>query len=231
MRNPASRIGIIGDFDPANPTHVSTNEGILHAAALMEASIEPVWLPTDQPADYGTFQGLLGSPGSPYRSFVGALTGIRYARENRIPFLGTCAGLQHLMIEYARNVMGLPEAAHAESDPHASCLFITALSCSLVGKTMDVTLKPESRAAAAYRANRSTEAYYCNFGLNPKYRDQMEKAGLTVSGTDENGEVRVVELASHPFFIGTLFVPQARSKPGIPHPLVLALCRTVACVP
>jgi CTP synthase (UTP-ammonia lyase) len=231
MRNPASRIGIIGDFNPGNPTHVATNDGILHAADLLGAAIEPVWLPTDQPADYGTFQGLVGSPGSPYRSFAGALTAIRYARENRIPFLGTCGGLQHLMIEYARNVMGLAEAAHAESDPYASCLFVTALSCSLVGKTMDVVLEPESRAAAAYRVNRATEDYYCNFGLNPQYRQQMEKAGLTVSGTDENGDVRVVELASHPFFIGTLFVPQARSRPGIPHPLVLALCRAVACVP
>jgi len=231
MRNSASRIGIIGDFDPRNPTHGCTNDAILHAAELLGVVIEPVWLPTDEPAHYGTFQGLLGSPGSPYKSFDGALTAIRYARENRIPFLGTCGGLQHLMIEYARNVMGLTEAAHAESDPYASCLFVTALSCSLVGKTMDVTLEPESRAAAAYRANRSTEDYYCNFGLNPKYREQMEQAGLTVSGTDENGEVRVVELASHPFFIGTLFVPQARSRPGVPHPLVLALCQAVACVP
>jgi CTP synthase (UTP-ammonia lyase) len=231
MRNPTSRIGIIGDFDPGNATHVSTNDGILHAAEFLGAAIEPVWLPTDQPADYGTFQGLLGSPGSPYKSFVGALIGIRYARENRIPFLGTCGGLQHLLIEYARNVMGLAQAAHAESDPDASCLIITALSCSLVGKTMDVTLKPGSKAAAAYRTHRSTEAYYCNFGLNPKSRDPMVKAGLTVSGTDENGEVRVVELASHPFFIGTLFVPQARSRPGIPHPLVLALCQAVTCAP
>jgi CTP synthase (UTP-ammonia lyase) len=220
-----TKIGIIGDFNPGNSTHVSTNEGILHAAAALGASIEPVWLPTDRPVNYEMFQGLFGGPGSPYKSFVGALTGIRYAREHQIPFLGTCGGLQHLMIEYARNVMGLVDAAHAESDPYASCLFITPLSCSLAGKAMDVSLKPESKAAAAYQADRSTEAYYCNFGLNPEYRDQMEKAGLVVTGTDENGEVRVVEITQHRFFIGTLYVPQARSKPGIPHPLVLAFCR------
>ena len=219
------QIGIIGDFNAGMATHIYTNDGIRHAAAALGASIDPVWLPTDQPAKYARFQGLFGSPGSPYRSFAGALTGIRYAREHGIPFLGTRGGLQHLMIEYARNVMGLMDAAHAETEPHASCLFITPLSCSLVGETMVVTIKPGSNAAAAYQAESSRESYYCNFGLNPEYRDQMEKAGLAVTGTDENGEVRVVEVASHPFFIGTLYVPQARSKPGIPHPLVLAFCR------
>jgi CTP synthase (UTP-ammonia lyase) len=222
------RIGIIGDFNPLNPTHVATNDGIGHAAEVLSMPIEALWLPTDRPTTGADYHGLFGSPGSPYRSFDGALSGIRFARENGIAFLGTCGGLQHLMIEYARNVMGLKDAAHAESDPHASCLFVTPLSCSLEGKTMEVTLKADSRAALACQSSRSMEAYYCNFGLNPQYRAQMESAGLSVTGTDENGEVRVVELASHPFFVGTLFVPQARSKPGSPHPLVLAFCRAAA---
>ncbi|HEX4808255.1 MAG TPA: hypothetical protein VH325_04965, partial [Bryobacteraceae bacterium] len=165
--------------------------------------------------------------GSPYRSFDGALAGIRYARENKIPFIGTCGGSQHLMIEYARNVMGITDAAHAETDPYASCLFITPLSCSLVGKTMEVVIKPGSKAAAACQAERSMEAYYCNFGLNPAYQERLEYAGLEITGKDENGEARIVELTSHPFFVGTLFVPQARSKPGNAHPLVLAFCRAV----
>jgi len=222
------KIGIIGDFNPQNPTHVATNDGIGHAAEVLSIPIEAVWLPTNQTANHADYHGLFGSPGSPYRSFDGALSGIRFAREKSIPFLGTCGGLQHLMIEYARNVMGLTDAAHAESDPYASCLFVTPLSCSLAGKTMEVTFKPDSRAALACQSSRSMEAYYCNFGLNPQYRAQMQSAGLSVTGTDENGEVRVVELASHPFFIGTLFVPQARSKPGSPHPLVLAFCRAAA---
>jgi CTP synthase (UTP-ammonia lyase) len=223
-----TRIGIIGDFNPENATHISTNEGIQHAAKVLGKLIETVWLPTDEPTEYKEFDGLVGSPGSPYRSFDGALAGIRYARENDVPFIGTCGGSQHLMIEYARNVMGMVDAAHAETDPYASCLFVTPLSCSLVGKTMEVAIKSGSKAAAACQAERSMEAFYCNFGLNPAYQERLESAGLEVTGKDENGEARIVELASHPFFVGTLFVPQARSKPGSPHPLILEFCRSAS---
>ena len=224
----ATTVGIIGDFNPANSTHLFTNNAIQHAAQILDKPIETVWLPTDKPVQYKDFQGLFGSPGSPYRSFAGALSGICYAREHNIPFIGTCGGFQHLLIEYARNVMGFADAAHAESDPDASCLFITPLSCSLVGRTMEVAIKPGSKAAVACQATRSMEQFYCNFGLNPEYQDQLEKHGLEITGKDQNDEVRIVELASHPFFVGTLFVPQARSAPGNPHPLILEFCRMAA---
>jgi CTP synthase (UTP-ammonia lyase) len=220
-----TRIGIIGDFRAANRTHIATNAGIRHAAEALNAEIEAEWLTTDLEHDYGNYDGLLCSPGSPYRSLEGALTGIRYAREHGIPFLGTCGGLQHLILEYARNVMGIREAGHAEMDPLGSCLFITPLSCSLVGKTMEVSLKPGTRAAAIYGRNCVEEQYYCNFGLNPDCREKIEQAGLVVSGVDENGEARILELPRHPFFLGTLFVPQARSELGQPHPVVLEFCR------
>jgi CTP synthase (UTP-ammonia lyase) len=224
-----TKIGIMGDYNPDNPTHVATNEAIDHAAELLrECSFESSWLPTDQRQEFGEYQGLLCSPGSPYRSLEGALLGIQYAREQKIPFLGTCGGSQHLVLEYARNVMGIREAAHAESDPHASCLFITPLSCSLVGKTMEVRVKPGTQAAEIYLDTRAMERYYCNFGLNPAYQEELVKAGLDVSGTDEDGEARIMELPSHPFFIGTLFVPQANSAIGRPHPIVLAFLRTAA---
>src|SRR6202167_2506103 len=207
-------IGIIGDYNAANPTHVATTNGIQHAAAALGESIEAVWLATDQPQEFAKYQGLIGSPGSPYRSFEGALAGIRFARENAVPFIGTCGGFQHLGIEYARSVMGFTEAEHAESSPDASCLFITPLSCSLVGKTMEVAIKPGSKAAAACQAVRSMERFYCNFGLNPDYQDQLEKHGLDIAGWDQNDEVRIVELGTHPFFMGMLFVPKQRSTPG-----------------
>ncbi len=222
------RIGIIGDFNPENSTHIATDTGIQHAADALGKRFETLWLATDQPHDFAEFQGLLCSPGSPYRSMEGALAGIRYAREKHIPFLGTCGGFQHLLIEYARNVMGLPEASHAESDPYASCLFITPLSCSLFGKTMQVSIEPGSKAADAYQAAASTERFYCNFGLNPEYQQQLGKDGLKITGKDQNGEARIVELDTHRFCVGTLFVPQARSEPGKPHPLVLEFCRAAS---
>lgn len=222
------KIGVIGDFNPSNPTHIATNNGIRHAADALETPVEIVWLPTDQQHDYPKFQGLFGSPGSPYRSLEGALDGIRYARENGVPFIGTCGGFQHAVIEYARNMMGFADATHAESDPYASRLFITPLSCSLVGKTMEVMLKEGSKAARICGATRMIEAYYCNFGLNPQYGMQLDEAGLKISGCDVDGEARIVELPAHPFFLGTLYVPQARSEPGKPHPLVLEFVRAAA---
>ncbi len=222
---PVRTIGIIGDFNAGNPTHVATNQSIQHAAEVLGKSFEAVWLPTDRRHHFGAFQGLFCSPGSPYRSLEGALIGIQYARENNIPFIGACGGFQHLVIEYARNMMGFQDAAHAESDPYASCLFITPLSCSLVGKTMEVAIKSGSKAALSYQATQSTEAYYCNFGLNPEYQQQLEQHGLEITGKDQNGEARIVELRGNSFFLGALFVPQVRSAKGAPHPLILDFCR------
>jgi CTP synthase (UTP-ammonia lyase) len=222
------RIGVIGDFNSQNSTHIFTNDVVQYAAEILGKPFETVWLPTDKPQNYGEFSGLFCSPGSPYKSLEGALVGIRYARENKVPFIGTCGGMQHLVLEYARNVLGLKDAAHAETDPYASCLFITPLSCSLVGKTMEVTIEPESKAARAYQATRSIEEFYCNFGLNPEYQSSLEQAGLKITATDQNGEARIVELSSHPFYLGTLFVPQARSRAGNAHPLILEFCRSAA---
>jgi CTP synthase (UTP-ammonia lyase) len=220
------RIGIIGDYDARKTTHVATTLGLSHAAEVLKEPLETVWLATDLPQDFSQFDGLLCSPGSPYQSMLGALAGIRYARENRVPFIGTCGGFQHLIIEYARNIMGFVEASHAESDPCASCLFITRLRCSPAGKTMEVALQTGCAAALACGATRSMERFYCNFGLNPEYRSELEQHGLQITGSDANGEARIVELPGHPFFVGTLFVPQARSIAGSPHPLILEFCRS-----
>jgi CTP synthase (UTP-ammonia lyase) len=223
------KIGIIGDYDPNNPTHLATNEGIDHATKIFAVySFEITWLATNRSHPFGDYHGLLCSPGSPYKSLEGALLGIQCAREKHIPLLGTCGGFQHLILEYARNVIGIREAAHAETEPSASCVFITPLSCSLVGKTMEISVDPGSRAAEIYKSNRASEKYYCNFGLNPAYQEQLKEAGLTISGSDQAGEARIIELAAHPFFFGTLFVPQANSSRNNPHPIVVEFLRSAA---
>jgi CTP synthase (UTP-ammonia lyase) len=219
------RIGVIGDFNQNNLTHLATNTGIQHAAEALDRNFEVVWLSTDESHEYARFAGLLCSPGSPYGSLDGALAGIRYARENGVPFLGTCGGFQHLVLEYARNMLGVSDADHAETNPYASRLFITPLSCSLKGKVMEVQIRPGTHAAGAYGTSHSSERYYCDFGLNPEYTAQLEAAGLKVTGSDADGEVRIMEVEGHRFCMGTLFVPQASSAEGKPHPLVLAFCR------
>jgi CTP synthase (UTP-ammonia lyase) len=222
------RIGVVGDYNPANPTHVFTTTGVGHAAAAIGVEAEVTWIPTeeigssDDLAALLDFDALFISPGSPYRSLNGAVAAIEHARLRSVPLLGTCGGFQHLVLEYARNVAGFTDASHAEYDPDASSLFITPLSCSLVGQTMTVRLRPDTIAAAAYGHPTAPERYYCDFGLSPDHVTTLVDAGLTVSGTDTDGEPRILELPTHPFFMGTLFVPQASSTPAEPHPLLIA---------
>ena len=97
---------------------------------------------------------------------------------------------------------------------------ITPLACSLVGQEQTVTLVPGTRAAACYGAAAATEDYYCNYGVNPAYRRPLEAGGLRVSGVGDDGEIRIVELPDHRFFVATLFLPQTRSTAARPHPLL-----------
>jgi CTP synthase (UTP-ammonia lyase) len=227
-------IGIIGEHDPGNETHVATDDALGHAATALGTSVDVTWLSTaDVPATapgpfLERFGGLLVAPGSPYRSLTGALAAIEHARAKAVPLLGTCAGLQHVVVELARNVLGVADAQHAEYDPESSTLFVTPLSCSLVGQAMTVDVRPGTRAAEAYRSPTVTERYYCNFGINPAHLDDLVSAGLRVTGTDEAGEARIVELPDLPFFVATLFVPQATSSLVRPHPLVTAFLRAAA---
>jgi CTP synthase (UTP-ammonia lyase) len=133
-----------------------------------------------------------------------------------------------VVLEYARNVAGIKDAAHAENDPYASVLFVTRLTCSLVGKTMRVSITPGTLARRCYGAETAEEQYYCNFGMNPEYCGALVGAGLEISGRDEGGEVRIVELPGHPFFVGTLFVPQMRSTREWSHPLIAGLYKAAA---
>lgn len=227
------KIGIIGDYNPAFPPHLATNEAIRHAAESLGLTTETEWVSTDSiglspEVRLSQFAGLWASPGSPYRSMEGALSGIRFAREHGVPLLGTCGGLQHMIVEFARNVLGFKDAAHAEYDPFASTLFVTPLSCSLAGKTLTIKLSRESQVSAMYGTTDVVEKYYCKFGLNPDYQDQLHQRGFRIVGMDNDGEARILELPHHRFYIGTLFVPQAQSEPGKPHPLITAYLKAVA---
>lgn len=227
------KLAIIGDFKKENATHRATNAAIGHSLEAMNSGMEVHWVPTasilDEFQRISTgYQGFLISPGSPYASMEGVLEIIRYARENDIPVLGTCGGFQHMVIEFARNVMGITDAAHAETDPYASTLVVKPLTCSLMGQTLDIRILDKSSITGTLlRSDSITENYYCNFGLNPSYQEAIDRNGFTVVASDADGEARVLELKSHYFFIGTLFVPQARSTPEAPHPLVTGFLRAV----
>jgi CTP synthase (UTP-ammonia lyase) len=227
------RIEIVGDLDPASMPQAATTRALEHAADRLGLTADVRWLPTiELGTDEGqerlrSAHGLWIAPGSPYRNMAGVLDAIRFAREERVPLLATCGGFQHVVLEFARNVMGFEDAQHAEYDPYASRLIIARLDCSLVGRSLRISLAPHSLAAATYRASEVVEEYHCNFGVHPEYVPELRAAGLRITGSDAEGEVRVVEQSGHPFFVATLFVPQTRSTPAEPHPLVLGFLAAV----
>ena len=220
-----TRIGIIGDFNESFPTHIATNEALRDSGKYLGISEEHQWLGTDVIAEapdaiLEEFDGFLCAPGSPYKSMEGALKAIRFARENDRPFLGTCGGFQHTVLEYARNVLHFEDAQHEEYNPYASKLFISALTCSLAGKILKISLVKHSGAYQIYGKADIEERYYCNFGLNQKYQQIIHDGGLRVTGTDETKEARILEIPEKDFFFATLFVPQTSSSAAHPHVLI-----------
>ncbi|MDF2565786.1 MAG: hypothetical protein K0Q53_2190 [Massilibacillus sp.] len=164
------KIGIIGDFESGRQSHEATNEALNHCADYLGICLESQWLPTeslekdiDKSVTY--FDGLWCAPGE-YKSIQGALNAIQFARENDYPFIGTCAGFQHTVLEYARNKLGLHDAQHTEYDPNASNLIITALSC-LIGKTGKIFINKNSKVYKFYNKTEIEERFSCNFGLTP----------------------------------------------------------------
>lgn len=194
---------------------------INRAAAELEVTANIVWIPTkklnteEAPRQLEQMDALWASPGSPYVSLEGILNGIRFARESGWPFLGTCAGFQHTVLEYARNVVGIKDAASEEYEPEAANLLVTSLVCPIASKTLKINLAEGSKVESVYGNSEIEEYYYCNFGLNPRFQSDLEKHGLKVTGKDQNDEPRVLELLQHRFFIATLFVPGASAFEGV----------------
>lgn len=221
------RITLLGEYHPAFAPHLATSTAIQHSSARLDTDIEGIWISTEdiEEALLQQAAALWISPGSPYKNLSKTLWAIRTAREQQLPCFGTCGGFQHMILEYARNVLGFQDAQNAEYDPDASILFLTKLACSLAGRKMHLTFALDSQVARIYGAVTATEQYYCQFGVNPEYVPLLKDGPLQISGADSEGEIRVVELPGHPFFIGTLFVPQTRSTPEQPHPLVTAFVK------
>jgi CTP synthase (UTP-ammonia lyase) len=225
--NTPIRIALVGDCDPAIRAHAAIPMALHLVSDEMGYTIQPAWLATDSltknvATKLEPFHGIWCVPGSPYRNMEGALRAIRFARENSRPFLGTCGGFQHAVIESLRNVGGLKEADHAESNPDAKMPVIARLACSLAGRGGVIRLQAGTRIAAAYRRHEVTESFNCNFGFDARYEEQLTKTGLKISGRDPSGEARVVELSGHPFFIATLFQPERSAFTARAHTLIKA---------
>jgi CTP synthase (UTP-ammonia lyase) len=230
MQTRTVNIGLIGDRNDAVTAHRAIPVAIALAAEALGLAVEPEWLPTQSidSSRLARFDGLWCVPASPYISMEGALRGIRFARESQTPFLGTCGGFQHAIVEYARNVLGWTDADHAETSSHGARDVVAPLLCSLVEVTDRIRFTADSLIARAYGTDSATEGYHCNYGMNPEFRDGLMGATLRISALDEQGDVRAVELVDHPFFVATLFQPERAALHGRVPPLVAAFLR--ACV-
>ncbi len=218
------RIALIGDYNESVTAHRAIASALRLAGEALGLAAEGVWLHTAQLRDpeqqLREFDGAWCVPASPYVNPAGALAAIRYAREQRVPFLGSCGGFQHAVIEYARNVAGIQAADHAENDPTGKALVITPLACPLVERSEEVRLAGCGILRKAYGLERITEGYRCSYGINPAYEQQLFCSKL-------KPEVRAFELQDHPFFVGTLFQSERRALKGEAPPLVLAFLNAI----
>ncbi|MGA9697227.1 MAG: hypothetical protein WBQ62_12540 [Dehalococcoidales bacterium] len=238
-------IGIIGDFNPEKPSHLATGDALKHAADFLSLDVKTEWLSTGNlrrksvKDTIGQYLGLLAAP-TPYFFVDGAVKGIRLAREMNIPFLGTCGGSQYALLEFARNVAGMTNAAHTELTPHTDMPLLIKIACA-VDKTkgrkaprmlgiFDINLLPATEAFKLYGKTKISESYSCSYELNPEYEGRLVEAGLIISGRDDAGNARIFEVHNKRFFIATGFLPQLNSTPENPHPLILAFLKSASAL-
>jgi CTP synthase (UTP-ammonia lyase) len=232
---PAARLAIVGDRSPHVRAHARI-PGLVAALREREGlALDPYWIPSGDAVAAGSLDGFDGiwlAPGSPYRSEEGAVAAAGTARERGIPFLGTCGGFQHALLEYARNVCGLA-GRHAQNDgvdgdeQVSDDLVIVPLACSLVGHEGAVRVTPGTLAERILGVDRTVERYHCSYGLNRAHLDTLAAHGMRFSGHDDDGDVRIAELPEHPFFLGTLFQPELAGDGTRPHPVIRAFAAAV----
>lgn len=223
-----ARIALVGDYSPSVLAHRAIPHALALARDALAAELDWTWVATrdvrDATRELAGFAAIWVVPNSPYENMAGVLAAIRFARETRRPFLGTCGGFQHALIEYAQDVAGLAAADHAETNPTGEMLVVAPLACSLVETSATVRFTPGSRLQTAYGTDAAVEGYHCRYGLNPAHRTTLERAGLHFTAVDDSGAVRAAELPGrdHPFFVGTLFQPERAALRQRTPPLVQA---------
>jgi len=223
--HPRPRLALVGNRNDHTPAHPRLQTLAPHLPVRVE------WVESQAvsgPADLDDYDGIWVIPGSPYVYKDGVLTAIRLARQTGIPYLGTCGGFQHALIEFARNVLGIADADDVQYDPDTPSPVIVPLACSLTGQQAPLYVGDGTRLSAAYSgAEQATESYHCRYGLNPDFAEHLEDTDMVISGWDGAGAPRAIELPEHPFFIGTLFQPELSSTSDAIHPVIEAFTAAV----
>jgi CTP synthase len=236
------RIGLVGKYVELEDAYLSVKEALMHAALTEDWGIDIEWISseglekgreTDRLKD---LDGVVVPGGFGYRGIEGKIVAARYARTHKLPYLGLCLGMQVLCIEFARHIVGGDEPNSTEFDLSTQMPIIDLMpdqrDIAEMGGTMRLgiypcSLVPGTQAEAAYEACNMTspidERHRHRFEFNNAYREMVQEAGLVISGQSPDGRlVEIVELADHPFMVGSQFHPEFKSRPNKPHPLFLS---------
>ncbi|MDD3825772.1 MAG: CTP synthase [Anaerolineae bacterium] len=246
---PPVRVGLVGKYVELHDAYLSVREALHHAGLPHGASVEIEWIDSETLERHGgeSLEGLDGivvPGGFGYRGIEGKIVAARFARENRVPYLGLCLGMQVMVIELARHAVGSEEPNSTEFDIKTAYPVIDLMAdqrdISEMGGTMRLglypcQLMPGTRAAAAYEgfvqpdaAGRMIiqERHRHRWEVNNAYRDLLTRAGMVFSGMSPDGRlVEIGELADHPFMVGSQFHPEFKSRPTRPHPMFQAFVR------
>lgn len=232
------KIGLVGKYVELKDSYKSISEAFIHAGTENNCQVELSWLHSEKLTAKnveGTLKGLDGilvAPGFGSRGISGKIEAVKYARENKIPFLGICLGMQCAVIEFARNLMGWTDAHTTEISDSSEYPVISMMeeqkNISNMGGTMRLgaykcQLKPGSKVSQAYNTDRVSERHRHRYEFNNEYLEQFEKAGMIATGKNpDTGLVEVVEIPDHPWFVGAQFHPEYKSTVARPHPLFVA---------
>ncbi|MGB3849901.1 MAG: CTP synthase [Tunicatimonas sp.] len=243
LKNPVSevRIGVVGKYVELPDAYKSIAEAFVHAGAVNECKVQVRWISSESINEENKeevlrdLDGILVAPGFGERGIPGKLITVRYARENHIPFLGICLGMQCAVIEFAQSVLQLSGANSSEFDAQAADPVIALMEeqkdVVTKGGTMRLgayacKLKKGSLAYQAYGTQRIDERHRHRYEFNNQYLEQFEAAGMIATGVNpDNHLVEIMELQEHPWFLGTQFHPELKSTVQEPHPLFVDFVR------
>ena len=235
------KIALVGKYVELPDAYKSIAEAFIHAGSHNECKVRLSYVHSElideQTVEHmlKDYHAILVAPGFGSRGIEGKLIAIKYARETNIPFFGICLGMQCAVIEFARNVLHLKTANSAEIDPKSKAKVIDMMEAQKkvvnMGGTMrlgayDCTLEKGSRAAKAYGKTKISERHRHRYEFNDKFKEDFEKAGMLITGTNpETGLAEVVEIDSHPYFIGVQYHPELKSTVENPHPLFVSFVK------